>query len=174
MPESEVVELQRRLAAVEAEKQATDAEVAELKRFKLQAEREKEQGLCAEIVRTAAPKVAVKDVDLGSLLFRARIAGKAAGDDKLEMDLLSVFRAANAATEAAGALTRSIGTSETDGPEGLPPEVDRLLKPFLEQAKGNIARAHALCVQDIMHRNANGDRSAAADYTTISRFNPRS
>ena len=128
MPETE--ELQRRVQALESEKAAKDAQLEELVRFKAQAEAKEERNLCAEIVRSVAPNVAVKGVDIADLVYRARKAAVASGDKTLEADLMAVLRAADASSKASAALTRTLGTSETDADASdLPPEVQRAIAP---------------------------------------------
>lgn len=129
MPD-ETVELKRRLEAVEADNQAKASRVEELERFKAQAEAKEERNLCADIVRSVAPNVAVKGVDIADLVYRTRKAAAASGDKTLEADLMAVLRAADASTKASAALTRTIGTSETDADASdLPAEVQRAIAP---------------------------------------------
>ena len=128
MPETE--ELQRRVQALESEKAAKDAQLEELVRFKAQAEAKEERNLCAEIVRSVAPNVAVKGVDIADLVYRTRKAAAAGGDKTLEADLMAVLRAADASTKASAALTRTLGTSEADADASdLPAEVQRAIAP---------------------------------------------
>ena len=128
MPETE--ELQRRVQALESEKAAKDAQLEELVRFKAQAEAKEERNLCAEIVRSVAPNVAVKGVDIADLVYRARKAAVASGDKTLEADLMAVLRAADASSKASAALTRTLGTSEADADASdLPAEVQRAIAP---------------------------------------------
>ena len=128
MPETE--ELQRRVQALESEKAAKDAQLEELVRFKAQAEAKEERNLCAEIVRSVAPNVAVKGVDIADLVYRTRKAAAASGDKTLEADLMAVLRAADASSKASAALTRTLGTSEADADASdLPAEVQRAIAP---------------------------------------------
>ena len=161
MPD-ETVELKRRLEAVEAENQAKASRVEELERFKAQAEAKEERAACTEIVRSVAPKVAVKGADMGDLVYRVRKAAAATGDKTLEADVVAVLRAFNGATEAAGALSRSLGTSATDDDaSALAPEIQRAIQPFLKPGV-TVQRAIVLAAAEA---GKNGDNAL---YTTLS------
>jgi hypothetical protein len=161
-PTAEIVDLQRRLQTVEAEKASKDAQIEELVRFKATAEAEKERAACTEIVRSVAPKVAVKGADMGDLVYRVRKAAAATGDKTLEADVVAVLRAFNGATEAAGALTRSLGTSATDDDaSALAPEIQRAIQPFLKPGV-TVQRAIVLAAAEA---GKNGDNAL---YTTLS------
>jgi hypothetical protein len=176
MAENSAEEVARAAKVVELERRVQEQEEL-LKRQGEELERRavsEERASCADIARSVAPKLKAKDVDNGDLLYRVRRAAKLAGDDKLEVELLSLLRAGNAAVEAAG-LTRSVGfgAGEGEAPE-LPHDVAGILAPYLKAAGGDVARAHKAATEDITTKAAKNPRDQAINraYVVLRDFNP--